>query len=71
MFSYVFIYRCIVETWKCSLEMEFDILLSLLKTNQMNKSLECGLQLIGILTANGILPFNKLNTKMYEVYSLY
>lgn len=44
--------------------MEFDVLYSLLKPNQIIKSLECGLHLIGIITANGILPFNELNTKM-------
>lgn len=44
--------------------MDYDVLLSLLKQNEINKSLECGLQLIGIISANGILPFYEPNNKM-------
>jgi hypothetical protein len=44
--------------------MDYDELLSLIKPNQINnKLLECGLHLIGILSANGITPFNELNKK--------
>ncbi|CAH1737387.1 unnamed protein product [Aphis gossypii] len=58
--------KCIVENWKCSLDMDYDELLSLLKPNQINnKSLECGLHLIGILSANGITPFNEFNKKNF------
>lgn len=61
---HVFICRFIVENWKCSLEMDYDELLFLIKPNQINnKSLECGLHLIGILSANGIIPFNEFNKK--------
>lgn len=64
-FKFQIIFRFIVENWKYSLEMEYDILLSLLNPNQIsNTSLECGLHLIGIITANGILPFNELSKKM-------
>lgn len=45
--------------------MEYDVILSLLKPNKNNnKLLECGLHLIGIICANGLLPFNELNKKM-------
>ncbi|XP_029343352.1 DNA-dependent protein kinase catalytic subunit isoform X2 [Acyrthosiphon pisum] len=58
--------KFIVENWKCSLEMDYDELLSLIKPNQINdKSLECGLHLIGILSANGIIPFNEFNKKNF------
>ncbi|XP_060849991.1 DNA-dependent protein kinase catalytic subunit-like isoform X3 [Rhopalosiphum padi] len=58
--------KFIVESWKCSLEMDYDELLSLIKPNQINnKLLECGLHLIGILSANGITPFNELNKKNF------
>jgi len=44
--------------------MNYDELLSLIKPYQINdKSLECGLHLIGILSANGIIPFNEFNKK--------
>jgi len=44
--------------------MDYDELLSLIKLNQINtKSFECGLHLVGILSANGIIPFNEFNKK--------
>lgn len=53
-----------MENWKCSLEVEYDIFVSLLKPNSLNdKSLESGLHLIGIVTANNILPFDEHNKK--------
>jgi len=49
--------------------MDYDELLCLIKPNQINKkSLECGLHLIGILSANGILPFNEFNKKRQLLY---
>lgn len=57
--------RIIIENWKCVLEIEYDMFLSLLKPEKINnKFLECGLHLIAIVSANGILPFNELNKKM-------
>lgn len=57
--------RIIIENWKCVLEIEYDVCLSLVKPEQTNsKLLECGLHLIAIISANSILPFNELNKKM-------
>lgn len=60
-----YLYRLVVENWKYSLEIEYDVILTLLKPHQENnKLLKCGLHLIGIICANGILPFNEVNKEM-------
>ncbi|XP_050441863.1 DNA-dependent protein kinase catalytic subunit-like isoform X2 [Adelges cooleyi] len=58
--------KLLVENWKQSLEMEYDVLLHLIKPDTTNNIWsECGLHLVGIITANGILPFSIHNNKIF------